>query len=75
MAQQLRARGVDIATRVCHVAGLDNAGRVGRRTRLARRELPRCIAHLPPLRLGMHACGSAHDWARRFRAHGHAERG
>lgn len=26
---------------------------------------------LPPLRIGIEACGGAHDWARRFRAHGH----
>jgi transposase len=30
-----------------------------------------CIATLPPVLIGMEACGGAHDWARRFRAHGH----
>jgi transposase len=29
------------------------------------------IAQLPPLLIGLEACGSAHYWARRFRAHGH----
>jgi transposase len=26
---------------------------------------------LPPLRIGMEACGGAHAWARCFREHGH----
>jgi transposase len=26
---------------------------------------------LPPVRIGIAACGGAHDWARRFRTHGH----
>src|SRR4029453_3275960 len=30
-----------------------------------------CIAKLPPVRIGIEACGGAHYWARRFRAHGH----
>jgi len=30
------------------------------------------IAQLPPVLIGMEAWGGAHDWARRFREHGHA---
>jgi transposase len=29
------------------------------------------IAQLPPVLIGMEACGGAHYWARRFREHGH----
>ena len=29
------------------------------------------IAQTPPVVIGMEACGGAHDWARRFREHGH----
>jgi transposase len=29
------------------------------------------IAQMPPVVIGMEACGGAHDWARRFREHGH----
>jgi hypothetical protein len=50
---------------------MDDAGHVVLRKRLARSELPRFIANLPPLRIGMEACGSAHYWAQRFREHGH----
>jgi transposase len=32
--------------------------------------LLRFIATLPPILIGMEACGSAHYWARRFREHG-----
>ncbi len=71
MAQTISVLGVDIATHVCHVVGMDDAGHVVLRKRLARRELHRFIATLPPLRIGMEACGSAHDWARCFREHGH----
>ena len=71
MAQTISVRGIDIAKLVFHVIGMDNAGHVVLRKRLARSELPRFIANMPPLRIGMEACGSAHYWARRFRAHGH----
>jgi transposase len=30
-----------------------------------------CIAKLPSVLIGIEACGGAHDWARRFREHGH----
>ena len=29
------------------------------------------IAQLPPVVIGMEACGGAHYWARRFRIYGH----
>jgi transposase len=48
--------------------------RVVLRKRLARGALLPCIAPVPPLRIGMDACGSAHYWARRVRAHGHEVR-
>jgi transposase len=71
MAQKISVLGIDIAKLMFHVVGMDDAGHVVLRKRLARSELPRFIANLPPLRIGMEACGSAHDWARRFREHGH----
>ena len=41
------------------------------RTRLSRHDLMPFIVKLPPVLIGMEACGGAHYWARRFRAHGH----
>jgi transposase len=71
MAQPMSVLGIDIATQVFHVVGMDDSGHVVRRKRLARRALLTCMANVPPLRLGMEACGRAHDWARPFREQGH----
>jgi transposase len=69
MAQAIRVLGIDIATQVIHVVGMDDTGHVVLRKRLARSAWLALIAQLPPLRMGMEACGSAHDWARRVREH------
>jgi transposase len=74
MAQTLSVLGIDIAKLVFHVVGMDGTGHVVLRKRLVRRELLTFIAQLSPLRIGMEACGSAHDWARRFREQGHEVR-
>jgi transposase len=71
MAEPITVLGIDIAKRVFHAVGMDDSGHVVLRKRLARSALPTFIANGPPLRIGMEACGSAHDWARCFRAHGH----
>jgi transposase len=71
MAQTMSVLGIDIAKLVLHVVGMDDTGHVVLRKRLARSELRHFIATLPPLRIGMDACGSAHYWARCFREHGH----
>jgi transposase len=71
MTQKISLLGIDIAKLVFHVVGMDPTGHVVLRKRLARSELLPFIATLPPLRIGMEACGSAHYWARCFREHGH----
>jgi transposase len=71
MAQHMSVLGIDIAKQVFHVVGMDDSGHVVLRKRLARSTLLTFMANVPPLRIGMEACGSAHDWARRFREHGH----
>jgi transposase len=53
------------------VVGLDDAGHVVWRKRCPRGALMPCMAQMPPVVIGMEACGGAHDWARRFREHGH----
>jgi transposase len=74
MAQHMSVLGIDIAKQVFHVVGMDDRGHVVLRKRLARSALLTFIANVPPLRIGMEACGGAHYWARRFRAHGHEVR-
>jgi transposase len=71
MAQTIGVLGIDIAKQVFHVVGMDDSGHVVLRKRIARSELLTFIANIPPLRIGMEACGSAHYWARCFREHGH----
>jgi transposase len=50
---------------------MDNTGKMVFRKRLSRHDLTPFIAKLPPVRIGIEACGGAHYWARRFRAYGH----
>jgi len=71
MKQEMYVLGIDIAKRVFPAVGMDDRGNVVYRKRLSRHDLMPCIAKLPPVRLGIEACGGAHDWARRFRTHGH----
>jgi len=60
MAQQMSVLGIDIAKLVFHVVGMDDTGAVVLRKRIARSELLTFMANIPPLRMGMEACGSAH---------------
>ena len=46
-------------------------GKILWRKRLTRHALMPFIAQLPPVLIGIEACGGAHYWARRFREHGH----
>src|SRR5918992_5566588 len=71
MAQHMSVLGIDIAKQMFHVVGMDDSGHVVLRKRITRSALLTFIANVPPLRIGMEACGSAHDWARCFREHGH----
>ncbi len=71
MKQDISVLGLDIAKRVFHAVGLDDTGKIVFRKPLSRHALMPFIAQLPPVLIGMEACGGAHYWARRFRAHGH----
>jgi transposase len=68
---QVSVLGIDIAKQLFHAVGMDDAGTVIWRKRLTRNGLMPCMAQLPPVVIGREACGGAHYWARRFRAHGH----
>ncbi len=71
MKPEMSVLGIDIAKRVLHVVGMDERGKIVLRKRLSRHALIPFIATLPPVLIGMEACGGAHYWARRFREHGH----
>ena len=71
MKHEMNILGIDIAKRVFHAVGMDNTGTIVFRKRLSRHDLMPFIAKLPPVCIGIEACGGAHYWARRFRASGH----
>ena len=71
MKQEMHVLGIDIAKRMFHAVGMDNRGTVVYRKRLSRHDLIPFIAKLPPVLIGLEACGGAHYWARRFCAYGH----
>ena len=79
MKQELNTVAVDLAKKVFHLVGSDTRGKILWRKRLSRKEvsptpdmtLMPFIAQLPPVLIGIEACGGAHYWARRFREHGH----
>jgi transposase len=71
MKQELSTVAIDLAKKVFHLVGTDTTGNILWRKRLSRHALMPFIAQLPPVLIGIEACGGAHDWARRFREHGH----
>jgi transposase len=74
MEQKLSVLGIDIAKQVFHLVGMDAHGTIQLRKRLYRTQVMGFIAQLPPMCIGMEACGGAHYWARCFREHGHEVR-
>jgi transposase len=63
--------GLDIAKSVFQVHGEDAAGQVVLQKRLRRSQVGAFFAKLPPARIGIEACGSAHYWGRELRTLGH----
>jgi len=71
---QVSTIGLDLAKRVFQVHGVDSAGRVIIRRQLRRGQVIDFFAKLPPCRVGMEACATAHHWARELMARGHEVR-
>src|SRR5256884_2957313 len=71
MKQEMSVLGIDIAKHVFHAVGMDERGKIVFRKRLSRHDLIPFLAKLPPVLIGLEACGGAHYWARRCRASGH----
>jgi len=71
MKQEMHVLGIDMAKHVLHAVGMENTGEIVFRKRLSRHDLMPFMAKLPPVLIGMEACGGAHDWARRLREPGH----
>jgi transposase len=66
--------GIDLAKRSFQLHGVDAQGRLVLTKTLSRARLAAFVARLTPCVVAMEACGSAHHWARTFRAFGHEVR-
>jgi transposase len=66
--------GLDLAKNVFQVHGVDDAGQVVLRRKLRRSDVEAFFRQLPPVTIGMEACGGAHHWARVLEALGHRVR-
>src|SRR6516162_1812731 len=71
---RVTAIGLDIAKSVFQVHGVDAAGQVVLRQRLARGRVLAFFEKLAPCLVGIEACGSSHYWARELTARGHEVR-
>jgi len=63
--------GLDIAKSVFQVHGVDAEGQVIVQRRLTRAKLVPFFEKLPPCRVGIEACATAHHWGRRLTELGH----
>ena len=59
MKQELSTVAIDLAKKVFHLVGTDTTGNILWRKRLSRNALMPFIAQLPPVLIGMEACGGA----------------
>jgi transposase len=63
--------GIDVATHVFQLHGVDARGRAVLSRRVKRNQLLQAVASLPPCVIGMEAGGSAQHWGRTFEPLGH----
>lgn len=67
--------GIDLAKNVFAMHGVNEFGKAELiKPRVARDQLLKLIAKLPPCLIGMEACSGAHHWARVFAQYGHTVR-
>lgn len=71
MQQDVVTVGVDLAKNVFQVHAIGADGKVLVRRQLRRAEVLKFFSSLPPCRVGMEACASAHHWGRELLAIGH----
>lgn len=66
--------GIDLAKNVFQVHGVDERGKAVLKRQLRRQQVMQFFANLPPVVIGLEACGSAHHWARTLTRLGHVVR-
>ena len=68
---KITTSGIDLAKNVFQVHGVDEHGKTVLKKQLKRDQMMPFFANLPPCRIGMEACGSAHFWANKLQELGH----
>lgn len=63
--------GLDTSKHVFQVHGIDEGEQPVLRRQLPRGQVEKFFAKLPPVRIGLEACGASHHWARVLRRLGH----
>jgi transposase len=63
--------GIDLAKQVFQLHGVDRFDKASVRKKLNRSQMHAYFKALPPMLIGMEACGSSHYWARVLSAYGH----
>jgi transposase len=71
---QITTIGLDLAKHIFQVHGVDANEVIVEKRRLRRGQVLTYFAKLPPWRIGMEACATAHFWARELRRLGHEVR-
>jgi transposase len=72
--QTVRTIGLDIATSVFQVHGVDAEGKLVIRRELRRGHFLGFFQNLLPSLVGIEACATSHHWSRELKALGHAVR-
>jgi transposase len=70
-AMKITTIGLDLAKNVFQVHCVDDVGNVSLKKKLRRAEVLAFFAGLPPCRVGVEACATAHHWAWEIAALGH----
>jgi len=63
--------GIDTSKSVFQLHGVDEAEKPVLRKKLSRKQMLDFLSKLPPLKVGLEACGASHHWGREIRALGH----
>ncbi len=71
---QITTIGLDLAKHIFQLHGVDADEKVVEKRRLRRAQVLSYFAKLPPCRIGMEACATAHFWARELQRLGHEVR-
>ena len=70
--KQITTLGIDLAKHVFQIAEFDQHQRMVSNQTVSRSKLLKQLANLPPARIGIEACGSAHYFHQRFTQMGHS---